>query len=131
MLVFSRLIDESPLQSKLTVLCCWPCAECQLWRELADAGRWPGLSCCAATDEELARMLPAANFADSWSVAAAAVMADPVAAAVHGPWLPHAQAHLAALGNPQSADDDRPERRRRAVVGTVVRPDAPFADTID
>ena len=59
-LVLKRGIDEHHAVSKLTVLFCFPCSECQVWRELYDSGVWPGLCCSTANAEEVAWMEPEA-----------------------------------------------------------------------
>jgi hypothetical protein len=57
-LVEQQGIPESHLQSKLITLFCWPCSECQVWRELQSNGIWPGLCLCQGSDTDKAAMEP-------------------------------------------------------------------------
>jgi hypothetical protein len=57
-LVEQEGIPESHLQSKLITLFCWPCSECQVWREFQSNGIWPGLCLCVGSDTDKAGMEP-------------------------------------------------------------------------
>lgn len=49
-------IPETVTATKLTVICCCPCSELQLWRELRNSGVWPGLMCQGPSDADSAAM---------------------------------------------------------------------------
>jgi hypothetical protein len=57
-LVEQQGIPESHLQSKLITLCCWPCSECQVWRELQHNGIWPGLCLFPGSTADRAALEP-------------------------------------------------------------------------
>ena len=52
--------EESPSATRWITVCCWPCSECQQWRELRNSGVWPGLLCCTASEQDRALMSAAA-----------------------------------------------------------------------
>ncbi len=58
-LVDQQGIDESHCKSKLISLFCWPCSECQVWRELQYNGIWPGLCLFSASAQERVLLEPA------------------------------------------------------------------------